>query len=71
MDTFWLSGKIDQSSVRGSSLLRKRAFTPQISFSGVTDESPINSNDIIQDIIMHQNNKKVIVACQLLSTILT
>ena len=69
MDTFWLRGNIDQSSVRGTSLLRKPAFSPQISFSGVTDEAPINSQDIIQEILMHQDSKKVMIKCQFLCTV--
>ena len=45
MQTFWLTGKNEQESVRGSLKTRRRMLVPQISFSGTKDELFENPED--------------------------
>ena len=53
MDTFWLTRKIGQGGVRGWSIIKRRTFAPQLSFSAVVNELLLESTS------NNENSEKV------------
>ena len=49
MDTFWLTRKIGQGGVRGWSIIRRRTFAPQLSFSAAVNELILESTSNKED----------------------